>query len=270
MIGLTHTLSSLNVCEALRRIPSAPIFPWDALICTSRAAQQALTEALDHQAALLASRFGGTVQAWQRPQLPIIPLGCDVQRFLAWSAPNRRLEARRSWMFAPEQVVLLCVGRLELYAKAHPGVLFQALARVCQQRAMARPNAPPPCLLVVGTAQSETTARAWQQSIQHFSPWFELRLVNGYEDELTASAWSAADVFVSLADSLQETFVLTSVEAMACGLPVIASDWNGYCDAIIHEQTGLFIPAIQPSKQAVHRLVELALSCISLTFLWLI
>ena len=40
--------------------------------------------------------------------------------------------------------------------------------------------------------------------------------------------WAAADVFLSLVDNIQETFGITPLEAMAAGLPVVASDWDGY------------------------------------------
>ena len=39
---------------------------------------------------------------------------------------------------------------------------------------------------------------------------------------------AASDMFISLADSYQETFGLTPIEAMASELPVVASNWNGY------------------------------------------
>ncbi len=56
--------------------------------------------------------------------------------------------------------------------------------------------------------------------------------VNGNDVDAFAATWRAADVFISLADSVQETFGLTPVEAMAAGLPVIASDWNGYKETV--------------------------------------
>lgn len=39
--------------------------------------------------------------------------------------------------------------------------------------------------------------------------------------------YSCADVFVSLADSIQESFGLTVAEAGACELAVVATDWDG-------------------------------------------
>ena len=47
-----------------------------------------------------------------------------------------------------------------------------------------------------------------------------------------AQVWHAADVFVSPSDNIQETFGLAVVEAMASGLPVVASDWDGYRDLV--------------------------------------
>ena len=240
LIGLTHTLSSLGALEALRRIPAAPLQPWDALICTSRCARAAVQAVLQQEAETLARRFGGQAQAWAAPQLPVIPLGCDVAR-LSGLAKGRD-PARAALRIPEEQVVLLFVGRLELHAKAHPGVLLQALARVAERLAQARPACPRPCLLVLGTARSQVTAQAWQQAVSHFSRWFELRLLDGHDPLLSDQAWAAGDVFVSLADSLQETFGLTPVEAMARGLPVIASDWNGYRDTVQHGRTGFLIP----------------------------
>mgnify|MGYP002628302214 CR=1 FL=1 len=257
LIGLTHTLSSLGALEALRRIPAAPLQPWDALICTSRCARAAVQAVLQQEAETLARRFGGQAQAWAAPQLPVIPLGCDVAR-LSGLAKGRD-PARAALRIPEEQVVLLFVGRLELHAKAHPGVLLQALARVAERLAQARPACPRPCLLVLGTARSQVTAQAWQQAVSHFSRWFELRLLDGHDPLLSDQAWAAGDVFVSLADSLQETFGLTPVEAMARGLPVIASDWNGYRDTVVHGVTGLLIPSSQPDPAAPHRLAELSL-----------
>ena len=261
LIGLTHTLSSLGALEALRRFPAAPLQPWDALICTSRCAREAVHQVLQQEAEALAQRFGGQPHTWRGPQLPVIPLGCDVERFAGLA--RQRPAARVALGLPAEQPVLLFVGRLDFHVKAHPGVLLQALARVAQRRAAQQPTGLPPCLLVLGTARSKATQRAWQQAQAHFKPWFELRLLDGGDGVLSDQAWAAADVFVSLADSLQETFGLTPVEAMACGLPVIASDWNGYRDTVVHGSTGLLIPTSQPGPDAAHHLADLSLGRLS-------
>jgi len=59
-------------------------------------------------------------------------------------------------------------------------------------------------------------------------------------------AWFAADIFVSLADSVQETFGLTPIEAMAAGLPVVVSDWDGYRDTVRDGIDGFRVPTLMP------------------------
>jgi D-inositol-3-phosphate glycosyltransferase len=57
-----------------------------------------------------------------------------------------------------------------------------------------------------------------------------------------AALLAAADIFYSPADNVQETFGITLIEAMAAGLPVLASDWNGYREIVHHGDTGFLVP----------------------------
>jgi D-inositol-3-phosphate glycosyltransferase len=56
--------------------------------------------------------------------------------------------------------------------------------------------------------------------------------------------YAAADIFVSIADNIQEMFGLTPIEAMASGLPVVVSDWDGYRETVIDGETGFTVPTI--------------------------
>ena len=59
--------------------------------------------------------------------------------------------------------------------------------------------------------------------------------------------YAACDVFLSPSDNLQETFGLTLLEAQAMGLAVIASDFDGYRDLVVSEQTGVLVPTVGPA-----------------------
>ena len=56
--------------------------------------------------------------------------------------------------------------------------------------------------------------------------------------------YSSADIFINCTINPHENFGYAQVEAMACGIPVICSDWGGLRDTVIHERTGYLMPTI--------------------------
>lgn len=256
LIGITHTLCSLPVLEGLRAFATAPVQPWDALICTSSCAREAVSIALDWEEERLRRRFVAPQLRLPRPRLPLIPLGCDVERLARLR--QRRQEARQSLGIGSNQVVLLYVGRLALHAKAHPVLLLETLARLASRQPQ---GAQPVRLLLYGTAPPAQRP-SWKQALQALTRGYEVQMLDGEDESLADQVWAAADIFVSLADNLQETFGLTPVEAMACGLPVIATDWNGYRDTVRHGETGLLVPTRQPADGLVLQLARYGLGLI--------
>ena len=67
--GITHTLCSHNVMQSLEQLVTAPLEPWDALVCTSRSAMRVVQEAMScmHE---LERRFRQTLSSLPGPQLP--------------------------------------------------------------------------------------------------------------------------------------------------------------------------------------------------------
>src|SRR6185437_4529883 len=87
-------------------------------------------------------------------------------------------------------------------------------------------------LIQCGRAPNEPIAEAYTSGAAAFAPSVRLIPVDSRVDADRRNAWAAGDLFVSLSDGIQETFGLTPVEAMAAGLPVVVSDWNGYRDTV--------------------------------------
>ena len=75
LTGLTHTLGDFPPMAMMADLATAPVQPWDALVCTSRAAVAMVEEMLQAEQARLVERLGAT--RFPRPLLPVIPLGVD-------------------------------------------------------------------------------------------------------------------------------------------------------------------------------------------------
>ncbi len=75
-----------------------------------------------------------------------------------------------------------------------------------------------------------------------------LHLTGWVPRELLPPLLRSADAFVS--PSWYEPFGLPVVEAMACGVPVVASDAGGMLDTVIHDVTGFLVQARNPHELA--------------------
>jgi len=71
-----------------------------------------------------------------------------------------------------------------------------------------------------------------------------VRFEDGNDGDLLGELWAGADIFLSLVDNIQETFGITPLEAMAAGLPIVASDWDGYRHTLRDGVEALLIPTL--------------------------
>ena len=234
LMGVTHTLSSSGAMDQLADLVLPPFKPWDALICTSRAAHS------------LVSTLQTEVRDWWRAQtgagrfvqveLPVIPLGVDAPSFAP--EPALRASARQALGVQPGECVFLFAGRLSFHAKANQAPLYQALEKVARQ--------VPVACIEAGVFPNDAIRHAYLAAQKLLAPSVRFLVVDGGDEARYRQAWQGADVFVSVSDNIQETFGLTPVEAMAAGLPVVVSDWNGYKDTVRDGVDGFRVPTIQP------------------------
>ena len=233
--GLTHTMASHRALDAVADMLMAPIYPWDALICTSRSIRSVLESVMDAQAAYIQWRTGA--EHVERPVLPVIPLGINAADFVA-PAGSRAMWRERIGLSATE-VAIIYVGRLSVHAKANPLPMFLALeqAAITTGRRIH--------FVMVGWFANENQANIFKRGCLELAPSIGLTIVNGADPLARSGAWAAADIFFQLADNVQESFGLAPVEAMAAGLPVVVSDWDGFRDTVEHGVQGFRIPTFQ-------------------------
>lgn len=163
-------------------------------------------------------------------QVVAIPNGVCWERF-APASPSSHVEwgkrVREELGLAGDRLVVGCVGRLEEPTKGG-AVLIDAFEKVVHRC----PSAV--CLMVGdGPARSKLESRARRRGM-------ESRLLFLGERRDIPRLLQALDLYVQ--PSLFEGFGLAAVEAMAAGLPVVASRVGGLPEVIEDGQTGDLVP----------------------------
>ena len=246
--GVIHTVCSSNVIEGLERLLLAPLEPWDALVCTSSAGRDVVKAAMDHQHEALQRRFGMSLPYPPGPELPLIPLAVeDALQPNGDSRADQRNKARQHLGIDSNVFVVLFLGRLSFHSKAHPLPIYRCLDRLISEGKKV-------LLIECGHQYNVNVAEAFSD-LNSLFPRLPLLRLGGLQPASSAEkslALAAADVFVSPADNLQETFGLSVIEAMSAELPAVVSDWDGYKDLVEDGVTGLRIPtrlALGPEEQ---------------------
>jgi glycosyltransferase involved in cell wall biosynthesis len=238
LCGITHTTSSAGAMDALVSLLTAPVQPWDAVICTSAAVKDNVQKLLQAQADYLVHRLG--IQRLVLPQLPVIPLGIHTSDF-EFDTESRH--AARAALGADHSThVVLFMGRLSFHAKAHPLAMYQAL----EKAAASLPAGERLLLVECGWHANQYIRDAYAEAAQIACPQVKVVTLDGRKPEERQIAWAGADIFCSLSDNIQETFGIVPIEAMAAGLPVVVSDWDGYRDTVRDGVDGFRIPTLMP------------------------
>ncbi len=240
LFGVTHTLSSESAMDGLGRMILAPFQAWDGLICTSAVAltvaQRLQAEMRDWQV----EHIGAT--RFNTPAMKVIPLGVDAPACAR--TPDQIAAARSALGLGADDVAFLFAGRLVFHAKANPAIFYRAV-----EAAQARVENPIVCI-EAGVFANDAVADSYRKARAELAPSVRFIEIDGAVQDDYDRAWKAADVFTSLSDNIQETFGLTPVEAMAAGLPVLVSDWNGYRDTVRDGVDGIRVPTFAPAPGA--------------------
>ncbi|MBU1378779.1 MAG: glycosyltransferase family 4 protein [Alphaproteobacteria bacterium] len=237
LIGMIHTLAPPGIRQLIAAASTAPMYPWDALICTSPSVRDAMTMMFDEWGQHLADRTGGRPPP--RPMLPVIPLGVDARGFAVQAdRPEARTRARARFGLAEADALILWVGRLSYFEKAFPQAMFRAAQQAAESTGVRT------AFVMAGWFPDEYDRGLYEAAARVHAPGVEVHFVDGNDGERLGDLWAGADIFLSLVDNIQETFGITPLEAMASGLPVVVSDWDGYRATVRHGVDGFLIPTL--------------------------
>lgn len=201
---------------------------YDVLVVTSETANRTVAKIFEGTTEYLKSKLGAKLTS--KVQLAKIPLGVD-ERFLK----SCDVAASRAELDIPsDSIVILYLGRLSEESKADLGPLLLAFRRLTLE-------SPTIFLVIAGLDENGKYSQILRDAVSELGIIDRVSILTNFPFARKPLIYSAADIFVSPVDNIQETFGLAVLEAMSCGLPVIASDWSGYRDIVLHGETGLLV-----------------------------
>jgi glycosyltransferase involved in cell wall biosynthesis len=169
-------------------------------------------------------------QLFRRADVKVIRYGVDLKIFNPSNRTSRRDAARSSFDIRPSDFCLLLVGND--WQNKGLGVLLGAMSE-CPEL--------PFKLLVVGSDDR----RGYAESIRALG--IEPRVKFSLPSPDVMQFYAAADAYVG--PSLEDAYGLPVLEAMACGLPVIASSSAGVSEIITNQKDGLILRDPQDHRE---------------------
>ncbi len=234
-----HSLSYASYGQAMSLHLWPGATPRDCVVATSRAGEASVRAFYD----TLRQRLGLDPAGFPGPSVRRIPLGVDPGLFPEPTEANKA-QARERAGLSPDKATILVFGRIHHASKMDVLPLVRAAWRASAQ---GRLDLGAVRLVLAGWMDDKDELPASLAALAK-GRGLETIIKARPDDQEKADLFLGADCFVSLADNPQETFGLSILEAMLAGLPVIASDYDGYRDTVVHQETGLLIPSLGPAE----------------------
>ena len=103
---------------------------------------------------------------------------------------------------------------------------------------------------IAGHASSSAEQKSFEDFVQLHQLHNEVEFTGPLHGVDKWTAFAKADVFCFPTFYSAESFGLVAVEAMMCGLPVIATNWRGLPDIVVDGETGYLVPPQDPEATA--------------------
>lgn len=209
-----------------------PFKNYDSLICTSNAVRDAVENTMARIKESLERNRG--INLDYKGRLDVIPLGVDVNEF----KPADKREARIEFGIPKDAFVILWVGRFSSYDKADLFPLVVMVKRLAEHNKDINIR-----FIMAGHDRRDMPLLPkMKEFIRSLGVDNVIQIIENNNVIERNKLFQISDVFVSPADNIQETFGITPIEAMACGIPQVVSDWDGYKDTVEDGVTGYKIP----------------------------
>lgn len=184
----------------------------DSIICSSPSGKNVLLKYFEQ----LSRRLN---LAPPRVTMEVIPFGLEGNDF---DGPTRQ-RCREQLGLSSNEIIGLCFGRFSEYDKMDLFPLLQAFQKIYKKGSPWR-------LILAGAPHSPDYVRMLELWMKALGIAEAVTIKTKVSESEKIALYKAANFFVSPSDNLQETFGLTLLEAMAAGLPLIVSDFDGYRD----------------------------------------
>lgn len=170
-----------------------------------------------------------------RDKIVVIPNGIN---FYDFDIPYSKKECMRKLGLPLDKKILLFFGYLSPYKG--PDVLVKAMQRIVKVVTDTE-------LIFVGKGvmMEELKVLSKKLGIEK-----NIKFTGFVENRLKPFYYKAADVFCLPSMMSTECYPLTILEAMACGVPIVASKIGGIPDAVKDEENGLLVPPRDTEKLA--------------------
>ncbi|BAZ98381.1 D-inositol 3-phosphate glycosyltransferase [Methanothermobacter sp. EMTCatA1] len=169
-------------------------------------------------------------------KIVVIPNAINIEDF---KIPLKKEECRQKLDLPHDKNIILFLGNLIQYKG--PDILINAMKLVLER-------VPDTELIIVGDGPMKRELKKLSKALNiEKNIRFAGFIGNTFRKALY---YKASDIFCLPSTMSTESFGIVNLEAMACGLPVVASKIGGIPDIIKNEETGLLVPPRNPHALA--------------------
>ena len=165
-----------------------------------------------------------------RDKIVVIPNGINIEEF---NIPYSKEECRGKLGLSTDENIILFVGFI--HPHKGPDVLIKAMPKIIKEF----PNTKS---IFVGKEGEKGNLEGLELLLKKLGVEKYVKFAGFVEESLKPFYYMAADVFCLPSMTTHESFGIVNLEAMACGVPIVASKIGGVPDVVKDGENGLLVP----------------------------